>query len=155
MFRGCPPTTRPSVSCISLHKGISLTDYILLINFSPGDKELLKSCIMQNYLPGVAGVWQKKIGVEDNIVKFDLVGSPWSSHGGGLHARSLLVHLFAAAVNLGFQIVASADVNSKSAIDGPGILEYPLDVDSIYPVKIPTQGKLEQSLLSSYQKAMM
>jgi len=143
MFRGCPPTTRPSVSCISLHKGISLTDYILLINFSPGDKELLKSCIMQNYLPGVARVWQKKIGVEDNIVKFDLVGSPWSSHGGGLHARSLLVHLFAAAINLGFQIVgASTDVD--------------VDVDShfIYLAKMPTQSKIEKNLLPSNEEVM-
>merc|ERR1712210_387051 len=148
LFRRCVPTTA-SFSCICL----TSTDHLRLVNFSRGDQEVLKTCIMENYLPGVSKV--DTSGVEGNSVKFNLVGSPWSTHGGGLHARSLLVHLFAAAVNLGFQIVASADVSSKSAIDGPGILEYPLDVDSIYLVKIPTQGKLEQSLLSSYQEAMM
>ena len=88
-------------------------------------------------------------------MKFNLFGSPWSNHGAGLHARSLLVHLFAAAVNLGFQIVASADVSSKFAIDGDGNPDYPLDVHSIYLVKMPMQGKLGQSLLPSYQEAMM
>ena len=108
---------------------------------------------MENYLPGVTRV--DSSGGEGNSVKFDLVGSPWSNHGGGLHARSLLVHLFAAAINLGFQIVASADVSSKFATDGDGNPEYPLDVHSIYLVKMPMQGKLEQSLLPTYQEAMM
>jgi len=93
---------------------------------------------MENYLPGVTRV--DSSGGEGNSVKFDLVGSPWSNHSGGLHSRSLLVQLFAAAANLGFQIVASADVSSKFATDGDGIPENPLDVDSIYMVKIPTQG---------------
>jgi len=60
-------------------------------------------------------------------------------NGAGLHARSLLVHLFAAAVNLGFQIVASADVSSKYAPDSNGQPGYPLDVHSIYLVKMPMQ----------------
>ena len=107
---------------------------------------------MQNYLPGVARV--DASGDEGNSVKFDLMGSPWSSHGGGLHARSLLVHLFAAAITLGFQIVASADVSSKYARreNSP---DYPLDVHSIYLVKMPAQGKIEQNLLPTYEEAMM
>jgi len=164
LFRRCVPTTA-TFSCICLtsvktdqrrldDSWVTVSrDHLRLINFSPGDQEVLKTCIMENYLPGVISV--PSSGREGSSVRFDMAGSPWSSHGGGLHARSLLVHLFAAAVNLGFQIVASADVSSKSVIDSPGILEYPLDVDSIYLVKIPTQGKLEQSLLSSYQEAMM
>lgn len=89
-----------------------------------------------------------------DAVKFDLIGCPWSNHGGGLHARSLLVHLFAAAINLGFQIVASADVSSKFARrdNSP---DYPLDVHSIYLVKMPAQGKIEQNLLPTYDEAMM
>ena len=146
LFRRCAPTTA-RFSCICL----TSTDHLRLINFSPGDQELLKTCIMQNYLPGVARV--DASGDEGNSVKFDLMGSPWSSHGGGLHARSLLVHLFAAAINLGFQIVASADVSSKYARreNSP---DYPLDVHSIYLVKMPTQGKIEQNLLPTYEEAM-
>ena len=146
LFRRCAPTTA-RFSCICL----TSTDHLRLINFSPGDQELLKTCIMQNYLPGVARV--DASGDEGNSVKFDLMGSPWSSHGGGLHARSLLVHLFAAAINLGFQIVASADVSSKYARreNSP---DYPLDVHSIYLVKMPAQGKIEQNLLPTYEEAM-
>merc|ERR1712119_26504 len=120
-------------------------------NFNPEDQEVLKTCIMENYLPGVDGV--DTSGVEGNSVKFNLVGSPWSNHGAGLHARSLLVHLFAAALSLGFQIVASADVSSKvQTLEDP---EYPLDAHSIYLVKMPMQDKLEQNLLPTYQEAMM
>ena len=147
LFRRCAPTTA-RFSCICL----TSTDHLRLINFSPGDQELLKTCIMQNYLPGVARV--DASGDEGNSVKFDLMGSPWSSHGGGLHARSLLVHLFAAAITLGFQIVASADVSSKYARreNSP---DYPLDVHSIYLVKMPAQGKIEQNLLPTLNEEAM
>ena len=107
---------------------------------------------MQNYLPGVARV--DASGIEGNSIKFNLIGSPWSSHGGGLHARSLLVHLFAAAINLGFQIVASADVSSKFATDSDNKPEYPLDVHTIYLVKMPPQDKVQQNLPPSYEEAM-
>merc|ERR1712001_247556 len=148
LFRRCVPTTA-SFSCICL----TSTDYLQLVNFNPGDQEVLKTCIMENYLPGVSKV--DIGGGKGNSVKFNLVGSPWSNHGAGLHARSLLVHLFAAALNLGFQIVASADVSSKFQTDSDGNPEYPLDVHSIYLVKMPMQDKLEQNLLPTYQEAMM
>ena len=147
LFRRCVPTTA-SFSCICL----TSVDHLRLINFSPGDQEVLKTCIMQNYLPGVASV--DTSGAEGNSLKFDLIGCPWSSHGGGLHARSLLVHLFVAAINLGFQIVASADVSSKFA-RRDNKPDYPLDVHSIYLVKMPAQGKIEQNLLPTYDEAMM
>ena len=148
LFRRCIPTTA-SFSCICL----TSTDHLRLVNFSPGDQEVLKTCIMQNYLPGVTRV--DTPGSEGNSVKFNLIGSPWSNHGGGLHARSLLVHLFASAINLGFQIVASADVSSKFATDSDGNPDYPLDVHSIYLVKMPTEDKIEQHLLPTYEEAMM
>jgi len=146
MFRGCPPTTPSSCSSIFLYKRTSVTntDHILLINFSPGDQELLKTCIMQNYLPGVAGVWQDLPGVEGNNVTFNLVGSPWSSHGGSLHARSLFVHLFAAAINLGFQIVGSSDC----------LYSNNLDSHIIHLVKMPTQSKIEKNLLPSIEEVI-
>ena len=112
---------------------------------------------MENYHPGVARV--DTPGVEDNSLKFDLRGSPSFN----LHARSLLVHLFAAAVHLGFQIVASVDFGTKFAWDSDRLLshenpvinpDYPLDVHSIYLLKKPTQGKIEQNLLPTYEEAM-
>ena len=91
---------------------------------------------MKNYLPGASLL--KTSGAEGNSLKFTLTGNPWSSHGAGLHARSLLVHLFAAAINLGFQIVASADVSSKYFEDEVGKVytNRPMDVHSIYLVKM-------------------
>merc|ERR1712088_768906 len=146
MFRGCPPTTPSSCSYIFLYKRTSVTntDHILLINFSPGDQELLKTCIMQNYLPGVARVWQDLPGVEGNNVTFDLAGSPWSSHGGGLHARSLLGHLFAAAINIGFQIVGSSDLYSNNRPES----------HIIHLIKMPTQSIIEKNLLPSIEEVI-
>merc|ERR1712119_4000 len=71
LFRRCVPTTA-SFSCICL----TSTAHLRLVNFSRGDQEVLKTCIMENYLPGV----YKDKG-EGNSVKFNLVGSPWSNHG--------------------------------------------------------------------------
>ena len=122
---------------------------------------MLKTCIMENYLPGVNEV--DSSGSEGRSLKFELVGSPWGSWDYGLHARSLLLHLFAAAFRLGFQIVASADVSSKYATDGDGNPDHPLDVHSIYLVKMPPQGKgvfnsLHQTMnefsLPTYEEAM-
>ena len=131
LFRKCVPTTA-SFSCICLTSRGNLR----LINFSPGDKKVLRSCILKNYLPGASVL--KTSGAEGNSLKFNLTGNPWSSHGAGLHARSLLVHLFAAAINLGFQIVASADVSSKYFEDEVGKVytNRPMDVHSIYLVKM-------------------
>jgi len=129
LFRKCVPTNA-SFSCICLTSRGNLR----LINFSPGDKKVLRSCILKNHLPGASV--HNTYGAEGNSLKFNLTGNPWSSHGAGLHARSLLVHLFAAAINLGFQIVASADVSSKYKLD-PDEQQVvgPLDVHSIYLMK--------------------
>merc|ERR1712062_35686 len=66
LFRRCVPTTA-TFSCICLtNVGTNLkindgwkpvsTDHLRLINFSPGDQEVLKTCIMENCLPGVTRV---------------------------------------------------------------------------------------------------
>ena len=102
---------------------------------------MLKTCILENYHPGVA----RGDASGGNSLEFDLLGSPWFSHSGGLHARSLLVHLFAEAINLGFQIVASVDVGTKFATDIDGNPDYPLNVHSIYL----------RNLLPTYEEAMM
>jgi len=137
LFRRCVPTTA-SFSCICL----TSTGNLRLINFSPGDQEVLKTCILENYLPGVSV--RDTSGAESNSLKFTLAGKPWnnhgegplSTHGAGLHAKGLLVHLFAAAINLGFEIAASADVSSAyfQSEDNPEF--FPYDVHSIFLVKM-------------------
>merc|ERR1712165_376631 len=49
LFRRCVPTTA-SFSCICL----TSTGNLRLINFNSGDEEVLKTCILENYLPGVS-----------------------------------------------------------------------------------------------------
>jgi len=70
---------------------------------------------------------------------FDLAGVPWDSWDWGLHARHLLLHLFATLFNLGYQITASADVSSEFATDAQNVPISPLDVHSIFLVKMHTQ----------------
>merc|ERR1711936_1354653 len=147
LFRRCVPTTA-TIACICL----TSTDHLRLIDFSPGDQEVLKTCIMENYLPGVNGV--DSSGSEGRSVKFELMGSPWSSWDWGLHARSLLLHLFSAAFRLGFQMVASADVSSKFATDGDGNPDHPLDVHSIFLIKMPPQPTFEKDSPPTYEEAM-
>ena len=144
LFRKCVPTTA-SFSCICLTSAGNLR----LIDFSPKDQEVLKSCILENYLPGVSV--RNTSGAEINSLKFNLTGKPWndqgegclSSHGAGLHAKSLLVQLFAAALNLGFEIAASADVSSAYFQFNDEIYHsptlFPLDLHSIFLVKMSVQ----------------
>ena len=139
LFRKCVPTTA-SFSCISLTSAGNLR----LIDFSPEDQEVLKTCILENYLPGVS--LRNTSGLESNSLKFTLVGKPWedhgegpfTSHGAGLHAKSLLVHLFAAANSLGFEIAASADVCS-GYFQSEDNQNFPVDVHSIFLVKLSVQ----------------
>ena len=155
LFRRCVPTTA-TFSCVCLTD----KNHLCLINFSLEDQEVLKTCITENYPPGA---WRCGVTIsetEGNCLLFHLKDKPWSNHGSGLHARSLLCHLFVAAINLGFQIVASADVSSQFAMKNstehdPDELisqpDYPKDVHSIYLVKMPLQGnelptRMEQDL---------
>ena len=70
---------------------------------------------------------------------FDLARIPWASWDWGLRARHLLLHLFATAFNLGYKITASADVSSEFATDAENVPISPLDVHSIFLVKMHTQ----------------
>jgi len=164
LFRRCAPTTA-TIACICL----TSTNHLRLIDFSSEDERVLKTCILENYLPGVKELETTEycLGTEGKSVRFELKGSPWSSWDWGLHARSLLLHLFAAAFSLGFQIGfgASADVSSMYEYDEHGNPYHPLDVHSIYLVKMPPQGegvfessaqtvKVNDNLLPSYEEAM-
>ena len=101
----------------------------------------MKACVKENYRPGVDGV---DIGPLDPESKgrsliFDLAGIPWVTWDWGLHARHLILHLFATAFKLGYQITASADVSSEFATDAQNVPISPLDVHSIFLVKMHTQ----------------
>jgi len=112
-----------------------------LVDFSPADQVILKACVTDNYRPGVDGVDIRPLEPESKgrSLIFDLAGVPWDSWDWGLHARHLLLHLFATLFNLGYQITASADVSSEFAIDAENIPISPLDVHSIFLVKMHTQ----------------
>ena len=70
---------------------------------------MLKTCILENYHPGVARVDASG----GNSLEFDLLGSPWFSHSGGLHARSLLVHLFDCWSNVTRSVEATYSTSSS------------------------------------------
>ena len=102
---------------------------------------ILKACVKENYRPGVDGVDIRPLEPESKgrSLIFDLAGMPWVSWDWGLHARHLLLHLFATAFNLGYQITASADVSSEFTTDVENVPIFPLDVHSIFLVKMHTQ----------------
>ena len=91
LFKRCIPTIA-RFSCISLTRPGQLR----LINFSPSDKEMLKTCVGDNHLPDV--VIHPRAHHGDSLMFdsfFELTRNPWNSHNRSLHAQSLLVHLFA------------------------------------------------------------
>jgi hypothetical protein len=152
LFRRCAPTSA-RFPCIAL----TSHDHLRLVDFPQGDQEVLQSCISQHYQPGV----KKYETTEPNCLKVYLAGTPWGPTTGvdlgwALHARSMLVHLLAAATKLGYRALVSADVSAKYHQDSDGNPEYPLDVHTIYLVKLAMQDqtKVDQSAPPSYQAAM-
>jgi len=136
LFRRCPPA-KASIACICL----TSDNQLRLVDFSPGDQVILKACVTDNYRPGVDGVDIRPLDPESKgrSLIFDLAGVPWDSWDWGLHGRHLLLHLFATAFNLGYQITASADVSSEFTTDVENVPIFPLDVHSIFLVKMHTQ----------------
>ena len=136
LFRRCPPAMA-SIACICL----TSDNQLRLVDFSPADQVILKACVTDNYRPGVDGVDIRPLEPESKgrSLIFDLAGVPWDSWDWGLHARHLLLHLFATLFNLGYQITASADVSSEFATDADNVPISPLDVHSIFLVKMHTQ----------------
>jgi len=145
LFRRCPPAMA-SIACICL----TSDNQLRLVDFSPGDQVILKACVTDNYRPGVDGVDIRPLEPESKgrSLIFDLAGVPWDSWDWGLHARHLLLHLFVTAFNLGYQIAASADVSSEFATDTENVPISPLDVHSIFLIKMhsqPAAGALSEA----------
>lgn len=137
LFRRCAPTAA-RFSCIAL----TSSDHLRLVDFPPGDLEVLQECLSRNYLPGMTKIDTSETG----SVKATLAGNPWSHPGGSnlgwaLHARSLLLHLLAAATRLGYRVLVSADVSAKFHRDKDNHPDYPLDVHTIYMVKLAGGGE--------------
>ena len=135
MFRRCAPT-EAKFSCFAL----TSTNHLRFVDFPSKDVEVLKKCLTDNYLPGFIGINTSKAG----HLTATLNGSPWSHPasmdlGWALHARSLLCHLLANAIRLGYRIVASADISAKHFGNASGA--YPMDVHTIYMVKLPENGE--------------
>ena len=81
-----------------------------------------------------------------------LEGSPWKYGGCGLHVRSMLAHLLACSASLGYRAVASGDISARYMTDSDSNPHYPLDVHSIYLVKIDSSS--ESSSPPSYEEVM-
>ena len=145
LFRRCAPTFG-RFSCFALTSINQLT----LIDFPSGDLAVLKNCLTLNYLPGI----QKLESSDEGNLRATLSGFPWSHPAGlnlgwALHARSLVLHLLATLIRLGYRLVVSADVSARYArkSNNHDSSSYPLDVDTIYLVKLDvaaTEGGVEQ-----------
>ena len=132
LFRRCSPTFG-RFSCFALTSINQLT----LIDFPSGDLAVLKNCLTLNYLPGI----QKLESSDAGSLRATLSGFPWSPDRSGLnlgwalHARSLILHLLSTLIRLGYRLVVSADVSARYASNSRDD-SYPLDVDTIYLVKL-------------------
>ena len=145
LFRRCSPTFG-RFSCFALTSINELT----LIDFPSGDLAVLKSCLALNYLPGI----QRFESSDAGSLRATLSGFPWSHPGGlnlgwALHARSLVLHLLATLIRLGYRLAVSADVSARYARNSNrnSSSSYPLDVDTIYLVKLDvtaTESGVEQ-----------
>ena len=56
----------------------------------------------------------------------------------------MLLHLLDASFRLGYRPAVSADVSAKYATDSDGNPDYPLDVHTIYLVKLDQQQQQQQ-----------
>ena len=64
------------------------------------------------------------------------------------------MHLLNASFQLGYRTAVSADVSAKYATDSDGNPDYPLDVHTIYLVKLDQQHAADPGAPPSYDMAM-
>ena len=83
---------------------------------------------------------------------------PWlEGHGATQEPpQSLLLHLLATATQLGYRILVSADVSGLYIRDHSNMQCYPMDVNTIYMVKLAGSGEEKRSQQPpSYMAATM
>lgn len=109
--------------------GLSSADHLRIINFPPETARIIRDCVIQNYLPGIEAERERDAG---SVLQLDLRGPPWTQNSSyNLHARSMLIMVLKEAANLGWRLVASADVSAKYVHQENGP-DYPIDVHSLF-----------------------
>ena len=84
LYTRCQPLST-NFACLAL----SDVDRIRLLDFPPAETSSLKTCLVQNYMPGV----QKEEVKDERCHQLDFIGSPWTqSSSFGIHARTALMH---------------------------------------------------------------
>ena len=146
LYRRCPPISA-RFCCLSL----TSKNHLRLIDFLPEEMKQLSRAASTYYLPGLQSAGE--LESEPGSLKIKMAGSPWSHPGGtdlgwALHARSLLLHLLHTTHQLGYRPAVSADVSAKCATDSDGNPVYPLDVHTIYLVR------MEENRPPSYQETV-
>jgi len=126
LYQRCLPSSA-HFACIVLNYSVQVS----LVDFPYNDQEALKSVISQSYLPGIDTCESKS----SNVIIMNLNGKPWNyTHDVyGMHGHSLMVHLLSKAIQLGYVVVASADVSAKYIKTKRD--HYPLDADTVYLCK--------------------
>jgi len=132
-FQRCLPMAS-SIFCLSLHH----TDRIRFINAPPDVIEVVSGEIRKSWPFGI-----EQEGPCGTCREIELVGNPWSygeSGHDGAHGRVMLCHVLKVCASIGWFIIVSADVSSKSC-SGEKNREYLLDVHSWWFMQIapPTQ----------------
>ena len=109
--------------------GLSSEDHLRIINFPPETARILRDCILRHYLPGIESERERDAG---SVLQMDLRGCPWTQNSSfNLHARSMLIMILKEAANLGWRLIASADVSAKFVHQENGP-DYPIDVHSLF-----------------------
>ena len=127
-FQQCIPMAS-SIFCLSLHH----TDRIRFINAPPDVIEVVTGEIRKNWLFGI-----EEEGPCGTSREIKLNANPWSygeSGHDGAHARVMLCHVLKVCASIGWFIIVSADVSSKSS-SGDRKDEYLLDVHSWWFMQI-------------------
>jgi len=131
LYCKCAPQPNARFACVAL----SDIDKIRLLDFSADDQQKIRDALFNGYMPGFESEYQRDEGV---CYQIRLNGCPWTSEATwNIHARAAMISVLHTAGNLGWRLVASADVSSKyhRQDNGP---DYPEDVHSWYFVYWPS-----------------
>ena len=131
LFRKNPFPVNCKYACLSL----TSLNRLRLLDFPIDVGVAMKDCIYQFYPFGV----QNEVNLPDSNLEINVQGWPWTAHGlskGAVfyHMRAVLGKMMAVAAQNGWYVSLSADVSSK--VGGTNDDKYPLDVHSIYFVKM-------------------
>jgi hypothetical protein len=130
LFRKSPYPVNSRFACLSL----TSMNRLRLLDFPIDVGVPMRNCLYQFYPFGV----ENEVNLPDSNLEINVQGWPWvcqyrSKGGAQYHMRAVLGKMMAIAAQYGWYVSLSADVSSKAS---GGDNSYPLDVHSIYFVKI-------------------